>query len=318
MQTFDVVEAHFSSPSIGFRFVPTDEELVCHYLMKKLNDEPLSSNQIYEVNLYDEPPFVLTNKFKTNGGREDDEWYFFTRRNRKYPKGGRPDRVTGNGTGFWKLTGKAKPVLRGQVETVGERTTLDFYSGLHSSGQRTEWKMHEYVVKDDYIKPKNKPQSCMMLDDWVLCKIYMNRKWAGKNNTATASPMDVGSSDASSYPQGINGEASSQNPDSNGCFCQLPKASSMAENGNTNGGTHSDILAPNQDSDDYTFEAFDDNWFENEYPWDPPPDTVFDGDDHHNTSSENLNPSSSQQALGEPSNIVENTTSFQSSTKGDI
>ena len=43
----------------GYRFCPTDDELVRFYLNKKVSNEPLPPNQIVETNLYHHNPEFL-------------------------------------------------------------------------------------------------------------------------------------------------------------------------------------------------------------------------------------------------------------------
>lgn len=76
-----------------------------------------------------------------------EDWYFFTQRNRKYPKGCRPDRSAANG--YWKPVGRDKTIREiddEQGQEVGRRKSLDYYEGKHPDGTRTEWKMHEYTL----------------------------------------------------------------------------------------------------------------------------------------------------------------------------
>ncbi|KAI3805189.1 hypothetical protein L1987_27331 [Smallanthus sonchifolius] len=72
------------------------------------------------------------------------EWYFFTPRDRKYPNGSRPNRVTGNG--YWKATEADKPIKSKSVQdiTVGIKKALVFYAGNGLKGIKTNWIMHEY------------------------------------------------------------------------------------------------------------------------------------------------------------------------------
>ncbi|KAK7822086.1 NAC transcription factor 56 [Quercus suber] len=167
----------------GFRFHPTDEELVVHYLKKKATSAPLPVSIIAEVNLYKFDPWELPAK-ATFG---QHEWYFFSPRDRKYPNGARPNRAATSG--YWKATGTDKPVLSsGSNLKVGVKKALVFYGGKPPKGIKTNWIMHEYRLIDN--KPNNKPPGCdlgnkknsLRLDDWVLCRIYK------KNNTHR--PMD--------------------------------------------------------------------------------------------------------------------------------
>ncbi|KAF2309424.1 hypothetical protein GH714_002201 [Hevea brasiliensis] len=157
-------DAYFDSFPAGYRFKPYDEELVVHYLKKKIINEPLPPNRIKEVELYKYNPETLAANYKSNG---ENEWYFFTPRDRKYPNGERPNRAAGNG--YWKATGADKHVNFEGCK-VGFRKALVFYQGKPPNGDKTEWIMHEYRVNEP---PKRKRGgNDMKLDDWVLCRIY--------------------------------------------------------------------------------------------------------------------------------------------------
>ncbi|XP_019454843.1 PREDICTED: NAC transcription factor 56-like isoform X2 [Lupinus angustifolius] len=162
----------------GFRFHPTDEELVVLYLKKKTASAPLPVHIITEIDLYKFDPWELPAKAVFG----EHEWYFFTPRDRKYPNGARPNRAATSG--YWKATGTDKPVLTsGGTQKVGVKKALVFYGGKPPRGIKTNWIMHEYRLVDN--KPNNKPLGCdldnkknsLRLDDWVLCRIYK------KNNT---------------------------------------------------------------------------------------------------------------------------------------
>ncbi|GAA0170926.1 DNA-binding transcription factor [Lithospermum erythrorhizon] len=157
----------------GFRFHPTDEELVVHYLKKKAASLPLPVNIIADVDLYKFDPWELPAK-ATFG---EQEWYFFSPRDRKYPNGARPNRAATSG--YWKATGTDKPVLTcGGTQKVGVKKALVFYRGKPPKGIKSNWIMHEYRMVDN--NKNNRPPGCdvpskkgsLRLDDWVLCRIY--------------------------------------------------------------------------------------------------------------------------------------------------
>ncbi|KAK4589972.1 hypothetical protein RGQ29_020515 [Quercus rubra] len=164
----------------GFRFHPTDEELVVHYLKRKLASAPLPVTIIAEIDLYKFDPWELPSK-ATFG---EQEWYFFSPRDRKYPNGARPNRAATSG--YWKATGTDKPILTSNgTQKVGVKKALVFYGGKPPKGIKTNWIMHEYRLVDNTSTSKptttasdatNKKGS-LRLDDWVLCRIYK------KNNT---------------------------------------------------------------------------------------------------------------------------------------
>ncbi|XP_060200466.1 NAC transcription factor 56 [Lycium barbarum] len=163
----------------GFRFHPTDEELVVHYLKKKVDSAPIPVDIIADVDLYKFDPWELPAKAIFG----EQEWYFFSPRDRKYPNGARPNRAATSG--YWKATGTDKPVFTaGGTQKVGVKKALVFYGGKPPKGVKTNWIMHEYRLAEN--KTNNKPPGCdivankngsLRLDDWVLCRIYK------KNNT---------------------------------------------------------------------------------------------------------------------------------------
>ncbi|KAJ6756292.1 putative proteinC DOMAIN-CONTAINING PROTEIN 102-LIKE [Salix purpurea] len=161
------IDPYFRTFPPGMRFWPKDKELVVYYLMKKIRNEPLPKNRIHEVNIYDYHPKTLAEKYKLF---QEDAWYFFTTRLKKYPKGKIPDR--GVPGGFWKPTGSPETVPAKHSNIAIERRSLDFYEGKGNTGRRTEWKMHEYYPKtDDNVSSTN--TEGMRLNDCVLCRIYL-------------------------------------------------------------------------------------------------------------------------------------------------
>lgn len=173
----------------GFRFHPTDEELVLHYLWRKAESEMFSIPVITELDLYKFDPWDLPGKAIFGEG----EWYFFSPRDRKYPNGARPNRAAASG--YWKATGTDRPVhtSRGAVHKIGVKKALVFYKGRAPKGVKTTWVMHEYRLADGICSPASrsihrKPGS-LRLDDWVLCRIFKKNPSAQR-----ASGKDINSS----------------------------------------------------------------------------------------------------------------------------
>ncbi|GAA0174820.1 DNA-binding transcription factor [Lithospermum erythrorhizon] len=175
MESTDSTGGSTQQPQLppGFRFHPTDEELVVHYLKKKAASLPLPVNIIADVDLYKFDPWELPDK-STFG---EQEWYFFSPRDRKYPNGARPNRAATSG--YWKATGTDKPVITdGGTQKVGVKKALVFYRGKPPKGIKSNWIMHEYRLLDN--NTTNRPPGCgvphkkgsLRLDDWVLCRIY--------------------------------------------------------------------------------------------------------------------------------------------------
>ncbi|KAG8060236.1 hypothetical protein GUJ93_ZPchr0002g23677 [Zizania palustris] len=158
----------------GFRFFPSDEELVCHYLHKKVTNERTShGSTLVEVDLHAREPWELPEVAKLTAS----EWYFFSFRDRKYATGSRTNRATK--TGYWKATGKDREVRGGSSSTshgaiVGMRKTLVFYQGRAPNGVKTGWVMHEFRLDNPNAPPR---------EDWVLCRVFQNSKSDGDGGT---------------------------------------------------------------------------------------------------------------------------------------
>ncbi|KAL6336243.1 hypothetical protein AAG906_014412 [Vitis piasezkii] len=149
----------------GFRFHPSDEELIIHYLRNKATSSPIPASIIAEVDLYKYNPWELPTKALFG----QDEWYFFTPRDRKYPNGVRPNRAAASG--YWKATGTDKPILTScGTRSIGVKKALVFYKGRPPKGVKTDWIMHEYRLLDSMFRTL-KHKGSMRLDDWVLCRV---------------------------------------------------------------------------------------------------------------------------------------------------
>ncbi|PNS95922.1 hypothetical protein POPTR_017G086200v4 [Populus trichocarpa] len=146
----------------GFRFHPTDEELITHYLSQKVLDNYFCARAIGEVDLNKCEPWDLPWRAKMG----EKEWYFFCVIDRKYPTGLRTNRATD--AGYWKATGKDKEIYRAKT-LVGMKKTLVFYKGRAPKGEKTNWVMHEYRLEGKnpvYNPPKTAK------NDWVICRIF--------------------------------------------------------------------------------------------------------------------------------------------------
>lgn len=142
----------------GFRFHPTEEELLGFYLQNTILGKNINFDTIGFLNIYLHDPKELPELAK-NGERE---WYFFVPRDRRHGNGGRPNRTTE--TGFWKATGSDRKIMSSNdpKKIIGLKKTLVFYKGRAPRGCKTDWVMNEYRLPDTFHSPK----------DIVLCKIY--------------------------------------------------------------------------------------------------------------------------------------------------
>ncbi|KAG6783553.1 hypothetical protein POTOM_009207 [Populus tomentosa] len=145
----------------GFRFHPTDEELITFYLASKVFNGSFCGVDIAEVDLNRCEPWELPDVAKMG----EREWYFFSLRDRKYPTGLRTNRATG--AGYWKATGKDREVYSASTGALlGMKKTLVFYKGRAPRGEKTKWVMHEYRLDGDF----SYRHSCK--EEWVICRIF--------------------------------------------------------------------------------------------------------------------------------------------------
>uniref|UniRef100_A0A7N0RHR0 NAC domain-containing protein n=1 Tax=Kalanchoe fedtschenkoi TaxID=63787 RepID=A0A7N0RHR0_KALFE len=155
----------------GFRFHPTDEEIVIHYLIPKVMNSNFSTAAIGQADFNKCEPWDLP-KIANMG---ETERYYYSQRDRKYPSGLRTNRATK--AGYWKATGKDKEIYEGtgsQRELVGMKKTLVFYTGRAPRGEKTNWVMHEYRLQPHFSSsmiPKN--------DGWVVSRVFHKNNNSG-------------------------------------------------------------------------------------------------------------------------------------------
>ncbi|KAJ8540293.1 hypothetical protein K7X08_030212 [Anisodus acutangulus] len=141
--TAAVTVAPPTSLAPGFRFHPTDEELVRYYLRRKACGKPFRFQAVTEIDVYKSEPWELAEHSSLKS--RDMEWYFFSPVDKKYCNGSRLNRS-----------------LR-----IGMKKTLVFHSGRAPDGKRTNWVMHEYRLADEELE-----KAGIVQDSFVLCRIF--------------------------------------------------------------------------------------------------------------------------------------------------
>ncbi|EPS69330.1 hypothetical protein M569_05436, partial [Genlisea aurea] len=129
----DNSDSDFNLPP-GFRFNPTDQELLLHFLCRS------RPNIIPDLAVFPYDPWDLPGKAMGEGGK----WYFYSRKTRK--------RVTENGR--WLVAGVDEPIYSGGRK-IGHKKYWGFYRGE----TKTNWIMQEYGL-------------CSDRSEWVVCKVY--------------------------------------------------------------------------------------------------------------------------------------------------
>ncbi|KAK7294568.1 hypothetical protein RJT34_17457 [Clitoria ternatea] len=177
----DSIVPSLNSLPVGFRFRPTEEELVNHYLKPKLLHDNVPTSIIPVFDLCKVEPWEVPGMSEI---KSDEEWFFFNPVCYKYQNSKRVDR--GTKCGFWKPTGNERYIrARGTNNVIGAKKTLVFYEGCTSDGSKSNWVIHEYYVKDLEESQKT----------YVLCRLMKkdNIKSRGKVDALTS---DEGESSA--------------------------------------------------------------------------------------------------------------------------
>ncbi|XVF61036.1 hypothetical protein PTKIN_Ptkin08bG0096100 [Pterospermum kingtungense] len=145
----------------GFRFCPTDEELVLHFLYPKALLLPCHPNIIPELDLNLLHPWELDGKALLSG----KQYFFFSQMIE--------NRIPENG--YWKQLDTEEPIFSTGGKKVGVKKFFVFFIGEAPFGVETNWLMQEYHLCNwgsalaSYYKTKgNQNLDC---SKWVLCKV---------------------------------------------------------------------------------------------------------------------------------------------------
>ncbi|KAE8681694.1 histidine-containing phosphotransfer protein 1-like [Hibiscus syriacus] len=146
----------------GYRFHPTDFELLHFYLQNKNLGRDSLVQAIAEVeDICGLEPWQLPGHSNIHSG--DQVWYFFYRPSFKYRNSSRINRTTSKG--YWKPTGKPRQIMARDMKTViGKKKTLVFYKGRVGDQDKikTGWIMNEYELNSTDLSNQT---------TFVLCKL---------------------------------------------------------------------------------------------------------------------------------------------------
>ncbi|KAL0700512.1 hypothetical protein Bca4012_056634 [Brassica carinata] len=157
-------------PVVGFRFRPTDEEIVGHYVRpKNLGSNTSHVDEVMNtVDIYSFDPWELPGKSRINS--TDEVWYFFGCKKNQQHMLNKQSRKTNSG--FWKKTGDTTDIMRkrgGDGEKIGEKRVFVFSTKIPSgskSKSKSDWVMHEYIAT--FLSPDSPPNQTMT---YTVCKV---------------------------------------------------------------------------------------------------------------------------------------------------
>ncbi|KAK0581685.1 hypothetical protein LWI29_016820 [Acer saccharum] len=169
--------ASFRIP-MGYRFEPTDEELVTYFLFNKIfaeTDDPFTDIEKFSVregDLYgSQDPCDIWNLYGGDNLEDGKPLYLFTRLKKVSSNGSRISRRVGSGTWAGEDSGDT---ITSQNYVVGVKKRFRYEN--KKSPDNGAWIMHEFAVDPTLLRQHQKP------DDIVLCRMKKNPVAEKKKN----------------------------------------------------------------------------------------------------------------------------------------
>ncbi|XP_031122657.1 NAC domain-containing protein 90-like [Ipomoea triloba] len=194
----------------GFRFYPTEEELVSFYLHNKLEGTRQDINCVIPmINIFDLEPWHLPKVSGELCVGETEQWFFFVPRQEREARGGRPCRTTV--AGYWKATGSPSYVYSSDNRVIGMKKSMVFYKGKSPCGRKTKWKMNEYRAIEEQLPSHLHPSYSSSLPfpklrhEMTLCRVYVILRNFGSFDRRPIGNM-ANSSYRTSQEHGVNSQ----------------------------------------------------------------------------------------------------------------
>ncbi|XP_030934028.1 NAC domain-containing protein 74-like isoform X4 [Quercus lobata] len=160
----------------GFRFSPTDEELIDDYLKPKITGKDnKNTRRLPVIDICKHEPWDLPSFARIP--TKDKEWYYFTEQSLRHKKGNSKNRSTEKG--YWKPTGTDRKIMSGG-KVIGMKKTLVYHLGRSPNGEGTKYVIHEYRTTKEF-DGKHPGQK-----DLVLIRLFDNREKSTKGGPAVS------------------------------------------------------------------------------------------------------------------------------------
>ncbi|KAL3721828.1 hypothetical protein ACJRO7_034207 [Eucalyptus globulus] len=161
----------------GFRFYPTEEELISFYLHNQLGG--LKQDELHRVipvlDIFDTEPWNLPQLAGELCREDREQWFFFAPLQEREARGGRPSRKMA--TGYWKAAGSPGYVYSSDNKVIGVKKSMIFYMGKPPTGRKTHWKLNEYRAIE--LSPTNLDSTSSNISipklrrEFALCRVYV-------------------------------------------------------------------------------------------------------------------------------------------------
>ncbi|BFG28907.1 hypothetical protein CerSpe_151810 [Prunus speciosa] len=156
---------------VGYRFTPSEEELLLHYLFPRMNGEDYPKGVVPDCDLYGtKEPWEIWRDFHSSPDDQEDI-YVFTTLKKKTPNGSRFCRTVGaTGTGVWKGEDSGKKI-RARGSDIGIRKRFRYMNP--GSPHDDRWIMLEFQLDESLVRVRNK-------ETIVLC-LVRKKETSGKS-----------------------------------------------------------------------------------------------------------------------------------------
>ncbi|CAH8328078.1 unnamed protein product [Eruca vesicaria subsp. sativa] len=153
---------------IGYRFHPTDQELIFHYMLPKACASPLPSSIIPVFDVFSSHPLTFP------GDEKEKQRYFFRKMSREVSRNEHRIKIS-SGDGYWKTIGKETKIIA-YGRTVGIRRTLSFYETnkpFSNNCNKTGWSMTEYSLYGFASKER-------VMEEWAVYNVHERKASRGR------------------------------------------------------------------------------------------------------------------------------------------